>query len=258
MSVVFITGATRNTGRAIAEKFAAIGYDVAVSGRDVTDAEAVADELSQKYGVKAKGYGVELSDLKSVNAAFEDITTTFNGLDIFVANAANLGVDFGVLNSSEDDFDSVIDANVKGTFFCCQNAAKIMKAQGKGSIVVVGSVHCHQAIHGRALYTMSKGALLSLTKSMAVELGAYGIRANYLAAGAIHTDRWDGQTEEETVRRRAQYPAGIESFGEDIAEAVYYLGSDLSRTVTGTELTVDSGISICLLPFKKPADFDEK
>lgn len=258
MKTVFITGATRNTGRAIAEKFAQMGYNVAVSGRESDDAEAVAYELSQKYGIKTKGYRVELADIQSIKAAFEDIKNTFDGLDIFVANAANLGIDFGVLNSDEDDFDSVIDANVKGTFFCCQNAARIMKTQGKGSIVVVGSVHCHQAVHGRALYTMSKGALLSLTKSMAVELGAYGIRSNYLAAGAIHTDRWDGQSEEETARRRAQYPAGLESFGEDIAEAVYYLGSDLSRTVTGTELTVDSGISVCLLPFKKPADFDEK
>ena len=254
MKTVFITGATRNTGRAVAEKFAQMGYNVAVSGREVADAEAVANELSQKYGTKAKGYRVELSDLKSVNAAFYDVEQTFGGLDVFVANAAHLGIDYGVLNSTEDDFDSVIDANVKGTFFCCQAAAKIMKTQGKGSIVVVGSVHCHQAIHGRALYTLSKGALLSLTKAMAVELGAYGIRANYLAAGAIHTDRWDVQTPEETARRRAQYPVGLESFGSDIAEAVYYLGSDLSRTVTGTELTVDSGISVCLLPFKKPAD----
>ena len=254
MSVVFITGATRNTGRAIAEKFAAIGYDVAVSGRDVNEVEFVANEISVKHGVKAKGYSLELSDLKSVNEVFKDIEKTFQRLDIFVANAANLGVDLGVLNSTEDDFDSVVDANIKGTFFCCQNAAEIMKAQGKGSIVVVGSVHCHQSIHGRALYTLSKGALLSLTKSMAIELGAYGIRANYLAAGAIHTDRWDAQSEEETARRRANYPIGIESFGEDIAEAVYYLGSDLSKTVTGAELTVDSGISTCLLPFKKPAD----
>lgn len=254
MPIVFITGATRNTGRAIAEKFAAIGYDVAVSGREVNEAEFVANEISVKHGVKAKGYHLELADLKSINAAFEDIKNTFGGLDIFVANAAHLGVDFGVLNSTEEDFDSVIDANVKGTFFCCQMAAKIMKKQKKGSIVVVGSVHCHQAIHGRALYTMSKGALLSLTKSMAVELGGYGIRTNYLAAGAIHTDRWDVQDDEETARRRAQYPIGMESFGEDIAEAVYYLGSDLSKTVTGAELTVDSGISTCLLPFKKPVD----
>ena len=116
MKTVFITGATRNTGRAIAEKFAQLGFNVAVSGREAADAEAVANELSQKYCVKAKGYRVELSDIKSVKAAFEDIKGTFNGLDIFVANAANLGVDFGVLNSDEDAFDSVIDANVKGTF----------------------------------------------------------------------------------------------------------------------------------------------
>lgn len=254
MAVVFITGATRNTGRAVAEKFAKMGYSVVISGRTEVEASAVADELAKRYGVKTKGYGLELADLRTVNEAFDDIKKTFQGLDIFVANAANLGIDFGVLNSTESDFDSVIDANVKGTFFCCQAAAKIMKKQKKGSIVVIGSVHCHQAIHGRALYTMSKGALLSLTKSMAVELGGYGIRANYLAAGAIHTDRWDGQSEEETARRRAQYPIGMESFGEDIAEAVYYLGSDLSKTVTGAELTVDSGISTCLLPFKKPAD----
>lgn len=254
MAVVFITGATRNTGRAIAEKFAKTGYDIALTGRQEDEAKAVADELSKKYGVNTKGYRLELAELKSVDETFEDIEKTFQRLDIFVANAANLGVDLGVLNSTEDDFDSVIDANIKGTFFCCQNAAEIMKAQGKGSIVVVGSVHCHQAIHGRALYTMSKGALLSLTKAMAVELGGYGIRANYLAAGAIHTDRWDAQSDEETARRRTQYPLGTESFGEDIAEAVYYLGSDLSKTVTGAELTVDSGISTCLLPFKKPAD----
>lgn len=254
MAVVFITGATRNTGRAVAEKFAKMGYSVVISGRTEVEASAVADELAKRYGVKTKGYGLELADLRTVNEAFDDIKKTFQGLDIFVANAANLGIDFGVLNSTESDFDSVIDANVKGTFFCCQAAAKIMKKQKKGSIVVIGSVHCHQAIHGRALYTMSKGALLSLTKSMAVELGGYGIRANYLAAGAIHTDRWDGQSEEETARRRTQYPIGMESYGEDIAEAVYYLGSDLSKTVTGAELTVDSGISTCLLPFKKPAD----
>ena len=254
MAVVFITGATRNTGRAVAEKFAKMGYSVVISGRTEVEASAVADELAKRYGVKTKGYGLELADLRTVNEAFDDIKKTFQGLDIFVANAANLGIDFGVLNSTESDFDSVIDANVKGTFFCCQAAAKIMKKQKKGSIVVIGSVHCHQAIHGRALYTMSKGALLSLTKSMVVELGGYGIRANYLAAGAIHTDRWDGQSEEETARRRTQYPIGMESYGEAIAEAVYYLGSDLSKTVTGAELTVDSGISTCLLPFKKPAD----
>ena len=88
MSVVFITGATRNTGRAIAEKFAAIGYDVAVSGRDVNEAEFVANEISVKHGVKAKGYSLELSDLKSVNEVFKDIEKTFQRLDIFVANAA--------------------------------------------------------------------------------------------------------------------------------------------------------------------------
>ena len=86
---------------------------------------------------------------------------------------------------------------------------------------------------------------------MAIELAQYHIRANCIIAGAIRTDRWDGQTPEQEAKRRANWPLGIESTGEDIANGVFYLGTDLSKTVTGTELTVDSGISISLLPYKE-------
>ena len=220
--VIFITGATKNTGLAIAEKFAKNGYDVALTSRRANDAEKTAAELSKKYGTKAKGYALDLQNVEAIKDVFAAVRRDFGRLDVFVGNSASLGVDVDVLNATEEDFDGVMDVNLKGNFFCSQQAALIMK-----------------------------GGLFSLVKSLAVELGEFGIRANTIVAGAIHTERWDVQSPEQTAKRRAQYPVGRESFGEDIANAAFYLGTELSATVTGTELTVDSGISICLLPYKK-------
>ena len=249
--VIFITGATKNTGLAIAEKFAENGYDVALTSRRTDDAQKTASYLSEKYGIQSVGYALDLQSVDSIKDVFAEVRHDFGRLDVFVGNSANLGVDVDILNATEEDFDSVIDVNLKGNFFCAQQSAMIMKENGGGSIVMIGSVHFSQAIWGRVLYTASKGGLVSLVKSLAVELGEFGIRANTIIAGAIHTERWDVQTPEQTAKRRAQYPAGRESFGEEIANGAFYLGTDLSATVTGTELTIDSGISICLLPYKK-------
>jgi NAD(P)-dependent dehydrogenase (short-subunit alcohol dehydrogenase family) len=125
-----------------------------------------------------------------------------------------------------------------------------MKEHG-GSIVFISSVHSKQAIFGRSLYTASKGGVNALSTAMSIELAQYGIRSNCIIAGAIRTNRWDGLTPEQKAARRANWPLGIESTGEDIANGVFYLGSDLSKTVTGTELTIDSGILNCLLPYKE-------
>lgn len=249
--VIFVTGATKNTGLAIAEKFAENGYDVALTSRRTDDAQKTASYLSEKYGIKSVGYALDLQSVDSIKDVFAEVRHDFGRLDVFVGNSANLGVDVDILNATEEDFDNVIDVNLKGNFFCAQQSAMIMKENGGGSIVMIGSVHYSQAIWGRVLYTASKGGLVSLVKSLAVELGEFGIRANTIIAGAIHTERWDVQTPEQTAKRRAQYPAGRESFGEEIANGAFYLGTDLSATVTGTELTIDSGISICLLPYKK-------
>ena len=144
-----------------------------------------------------------------------------------------------------------MDVNVKGTFFCCQAAAEIMKRHGGGSIVTMGSIQGTGAVRGRAVYSMSKAAISLLVKNMAYELGEYHIRANNVVAGAIHSERWDALSEEEIATRRARYPVGRESGEDEIANAVYFLGSELSATVTGTDLTVDSGISVCILPYTK-------
>lgn len=247
--VVFITGATKNTGYAIARKFASEGFDVAISSRSIASAEEAAEKIASDFSVKTKGYSLNLADVSDIKRVFEDIKVTFGGLDTFVANSANLGVDYDMLSVTEDDYDDLMNVNLKGTYFCCQQAALIMKEQKKGSVILISSVHSHETIWGRSLYTVSKGGLNSLAKAMAIELGVYNIRANVIICGAIKTDRWNGFTDEQIAKRRANWPIGLESTGEDIANGAFYLGTDLSKTVTGTELTIDSGVLVSLLPY---------
>ena len=251
MPTIFITGATKNTGLAIAKKFASEGFDVAISSRNQEEAEIQAEVLAKEYNIKARGYELNLYDVNEIKSVFKKIKEDFGGLDTFVANAANLGVDMDVLKIDEEEYNNVLDVNLKGSFFCAQQAALIMKEQKHGALVFLSSVHSKQCIFGRSMYTASKGGINALSRSLAIELANYGIRSNSLIAGAIRTERWDGLTDEQIAARRANWPVGIESTGEDIANGVFYLGTDLSKTVTGTELTIDSGILISLLPFKE-------
>lgn len=249
---LLITGATVNTGYAIARRFAKEGYGVAITSRNAAQAEAAAEKLSKEFSVPAVGYGLSMFNVEETKRVFNDAAKRLGSLDVFVANAANLGVGYGALNTDEAAFDDIVDVNIKGTFFCCQAAAEVMKKQGSGgSIVTIGSIQGTGAVRGRAIYSMSKAAISVLVKNLAFELGEYGIRANNVVAGAIHSTRWDDLSEEEIATRRARYPVGRESTEEEIANAVYFLGSEQSATVTGIDLTVDSGISVCILPYSK-------
>ena len=251
MKTVFITGATRNTGLAIARHFAANGYNVALSSRSLDKAEKTAEAIEKDYSVKARGYALGLTDVSDIKRVFNEIEKDFGRLDVFVANSADLGIGYDLLTTEEEDYYNITDVNIKGTFFCCRYAAELMKKQNGGSIVTIGSVQSKGAVRGRTVYSMSKAALSSLVKNMAYELGEYGIRTNNVVAGAIHSERWDSLSEDELTKRRMRYPIGRESTEQEIANAVFYLGTDLSATVTGIDLVVDSGLSVCLLPYGK-------
>lgn len=251
MKNILITGATVNTGLAIARRFAREGYGVAITSRNAEKAARTARELSQEFGIPAEGFGLSLCDVGEIRRVFEEAERRLGSIDVFVANAANLGIGYGVMNTDEADLDAIVDVNLRGTFFCCQSAARIMKRHGGGAIVTIGSVQGTGAVRGRAVYSMTKAAISLLVKNLAFELGEYGIRANNVVAGAVHSERWNALSEEEIATRRARYPVGRESTEEEIANAVFYLGTDLSASVTGTDLTVDSGISVCLLPYSK-------
>lgn len=247
--VALITGATKNSGLAIAQRFAAEGYSVCVTSRREADAVAAAAGLRDEYGVQAKGYGLDLENVADIRRVFADVAETFGRLDVFVGNSANLGMGCTVLDMTPEHLDGVMNVNVRGNFFCCQESAKLMMQHGAGSIVLIGSVHYRAAVHGRASYAMSKGAIASMVHNLAFELAQYGIRVNQVVPGAIRTDRWESVASEEAARRRSNWPLGIESTGEDIANAVYFLACDQAKTITGTDLAVDSGILTCLLKY---------
>jgi len=250
--VVMITGAVRNTGYAAAERFAKEGWNVVITSRSDESAKEGALRLQRAYPhVKVLGMGMHQSNVKEIRSAFVHLKEAMGRLDAFIPNAADLAVGYDVLNTTEEQWNEVMNTNISGTFFCCQEAAKLMIENGGGAITMVSSVHANQSVPGRVAYSASKAAINAIARCMAIELGNRGVRVNSLLAGAIWTQRWANQSKEVTQRRRNQYPVGKESSPEDIANALYFLCSDQSKTVTGTEMTVDSGISICLLPYNK-------
>ncbi len=251
MKVALITGATKNTGLAIARRFAAEGYAVAITSRNGAAAHDVAEELAKEYSVSARGYEMHPAQVQSIRQMFDRLEQDFGRLDVFVANSAHLGVGCGLLNTTEEEYDAIVDVNMKGTFFCCQCAARLMQNSGGGSIVTIGSVQGCGGLYGRTVYGITKAALAMLVKHMAYELGEYHIRANNVVAGAVHSCRWDELSSEEIAARRSRYPVGRESTEEEIANAVWFLASDQSASITGTDLTVDSGLTACLLPYTK-------
>ena len=236
---ILITGATKNTGLAIARRFAADGWNVVITSRDAAAAEAAAKGMEGDV----LGLGMDPAKVEDIRAAFAAVKERFGRLDAY------LGVGKSVLNSSEADWNAVMNVNARAAFFGSQEAVKLM--EGGGSIVFISSCHANKSVPGRALYTISKAAIGGMTRSLAVELGCIGIRVNAILAGAIRTDRWDKLTDEEVAARRARWPAGRESSPDEIAAMVAFLCSDAAHTITGAEIPVDSGIGVCLLQYNK-------
>ena len=253
--VIAITGAAKNTGFAIARKFAEEGYDVCITSRSQDEADSAAKAIMDDFpDATVIGYKMETADVSQIRDVFNRIKKRFSRLDVFVANATATGYNQNILNSTEEDYDFIMASNTKGYFFCSQEAARIMVERKKGNIILIGSVHSKGAIPNRILYGLSKCAIDGLHRTIACELAKYNIRCNCLIAGAVWNNRWDGMTEEDYAARRSNWPLGIEGYPEDIADAAYYLGTDLSAKVTGTDLVVDSGVTASLLKYDKDWD----
>lgn len=251
---ILITGAARNTGLVTAKLFASRGWDVHVTSRTLADAERAAREIAAANpGVKAYGYACDISKYAEIEALFSAVRANAGRLDAFVANAAHLGVGADVFTTDESTFDAIVDTNVKGTFFTCREAARLMG--NGGSIVIMSSVQSRGAIEGRAVYGMTKGALNVLSKFLAYDLAPYRIRSNVVIAGAIHTERWDVLDEATCAARRANYLTGSEATAAQIAEGIWYLCSEAAASVTGTELTIDSGVLVPILPLSGRKEF---
>ena len=252
---ILITGAARNTGLVTAKLFASRGWDVHITSRTPADAERAAREISAANpGIKAYGYGCDISKYADIEALFAAVRANAGRLDAFAANAAHLGIGADIFSTDEATFDAIVDTNVKGTFFCCREAARLMGEKG-GSIVIMSSVQSKGAIEGRSVYALTKGALNVFSKFLAYDLAPYHIRSNVIIAGAIHTERWDGLDEATCAARRANYLTGSEVPGSAIAEGIWYLCSDAAASITGTELTIDSGVLVPILPLSGRKEF---
>ena len=251
---VFITGAHSGTGYGIAEHFAKQGWDVFITSRRGKDAEASAKVLSEKYGIFSKGYECNIRNEEQIIEIFNDIDKTGRFVETVILNAANMGFDPKDPAAGQDfwtvsveEFQKVFETNLVWNFTIIRQAALRMREKGKGSVVFISSNTAYRAIPNRAAYSASKGGINAFAKALAVDLGQYGIRCNVVLPGTIKTERWVQMGNKQIVNGTLT-PIGDISDFEDIANACWFFGTDMSKNVTGTELIVDGGMSCQLYP----------
>lgn len=252
---LFITGVNCfNGGYAIAERFAREGYDIFLTSRNYESASEAAKNISEKYNVFSKGYQLAFRDEKAVKDIFSDIDSTGRFAETVCFYAANLGF-FGanptdgvdIFDTSVENFQEVLDTNVIWNFMMVKQAAERMRKEHKGAFVFISSNSAVRPNPKRVAYVASKGAMNSMSKALAVDLGKYGIRSNVVMPGTIKTERWVKMGDRQ-VSNGMMTPIGDISDHEDIANAVWYLGSDESKNVTGAEITVDGGMTCQIWP----------
>jgi len=232
-----VTGSTRGIGRAIAGTLAECGARLAVVGRDAGRAQ----EAASSIGGEARGYACDVADPASVTGLIEAVEKDFGGIDILVNNAG-LTRDNLLFRIKDDDWDAVLDANLRGAFIAIRAAARGMMKRRWGRIINIASVVGLVGNKGQANYAASKAGLIGLTKSVAKELASRNILANAIAPGFIETDMTAAMTDEARKTLFAQIP--LEKLGrpEDIANLVAFLASDLSGYITGQVFVVDGGM----------------
>ena len=229
--VVVVTGAARGIGRAIAARFVAAGDTVATLYRGGELPEGV-------HGVVA-----DVTDTAAVDAAFTEIEGSLGPVEVLVANAG-VTRDQLLMRMSDEDFQTVLDVNLTGTFRCVRRASRGMIRQRRGRIVLVGSVVGLYGGAGQVNYAASKAALVGMARSITRELGGRGITANVVAPGFVETDMTAALPEAQQQQYKAAIPAGRFAATEEIAGVVEFLASDAAAYVNGAVIPVDGGLGM--------------
>ena len=211
-------------------------------------AGAAAAEFAHVYGVNAVGYGMTVFDEADVKRIFADIRARGYLLTTLVCNAANLGIGQKTMEVDMAEFTDVLNTNVGWNFMLAREAARQMMEAGGGSIVFITSNTAYRAIPDRVAYGASKGALLSMMRALALDLGKYNIKVNSVLPGMIKTERWKNNDNDCRNALSNYTPLHDIAEFEDVANAAYFLGSEQSRNSTGAELSVDGGNLIQLYP----------
>jgi 3-oxoacyl-[acyl-carrier protein] reductase len=238
--VAVVTGAAQGIGRATALRLASDGYRIAVVDFRPEPAEKVAAEL-QELGTDAAAFTADVGDSTAVDDATKQIIERFGGLDVLVNNAGT-HVPGDVVDLSNEDFDRVVDTILKGTFYFSRAVLPTMIAQRGGSIVNVSSVWAWACAPGAAPYCLAKAGVTALTKSLAQEVGKYGIRVNAVAPYLVNTELHRATHTEEARRGMAEAsPMGRECEPEEIAASISFLVSNDASWVAGESLTLSGG-----------------
>lgn len=239
--VALVTGAARGIGKAIALKLASKGYDVIVN---FNGSEEKANEVASeciKLGSNAMTYKCNVASFNDVEKMIKDIVEKYGKIDVLVNNAG-ITKDTLLLRMSEDDFDNVIDINLKGTFNCIKHVSKVMLKARCGKIINMSSVVGVSGNAGQINYSSSKAGVIGMTKSAAKELASRGITVNAIAPGYIETDMTNVLSDEIKEGIRKSIPLNRLGQPEDIANAVAFLASDEASYITGQVIHVCGGM----------------
>mgnify|MGYP001363139500 FL=1 len=238
--VALVTGASRGIGCSIAKILAENGAHVVCISRNVSDVQSVADEITAAGG-SATAVACDISDSDNVTKLIKETVVTHNHLDILVNNAG-VTRDNLLMRMSEDDWNTVLNINLKAAFIAIKAAARTMMKQRNGRIINISSVVGLMGNAGQVNYAASKAGLIGLTKSTARELASRGITANCIAPGYVATDMTKELGDEVQQSLNEKIPLGRMGQVEDIAYAVAFLASDEAEYITGQTLAIDGGM----------------
>lgn len=240
--VALVSGASRGIGEATAQLLASRGAHVWVSSRKISDCELVAAAIRDTGG-QATACACHIGDPGQIEAIFSAIRHAHGHLDILVNNAATNPYFGSVVDTDLGAFQKTVDVNIRGYFLMSQHGARLMLPQGRGSIVNVASVAAVTPSEYRGIYSITKAAVMSMTKSFAKELAIKGVRVNALLPGAIDTRFAAVTLADETLRAKALEHVPMKRVGtpQEMAAAILYLASDASTYTTGTCLNADGG-----------------
>ncbi|HBT49454.1 MAG: dehydrogenase [Caldanaerobacter subterraneus] len=239
--VAFVTGGSRGIGRAIAVRLAKDGFNIAITYvKDDKSAEEVVEEV-KKHGVDALAIKCDVSKYHEVEKAVEKVIEEFGSIDV-VVNNAGITKDNLILKMEEEEWDQVIDVNLKGAFNVIKFASKYMIKKRKGKIINISSVVGLMGNVGQANYAASKAGIIGLTKSVAKELASRGITVNAVAPGFIETDMTNVLKEDIKEAMLKSIPLKRAGKPEEVAEVVAFLASSASDYITGQVINVDGGM----------------
>ncbi len=242
--VALVTGASRGLGQYMARALARAGADIAITSRD-RGRLAETEKDIQNIGCRVLSVELDVLDLSSIQSAVQNVEAHFGRLDVLVNNAG-CNVRRRALQVTEEDWDMVVNTNLRGAFFVAQAAAHIMRAQHWGRVINIGSVTCVAGYAGMGPYCASRGGIKQLTMSLAHDWAEYGITVNCLAPGWFKTEQSRTLYEDETwlSMLKERIPMARPGRPDDLDGMVVFLASESSRYITGQTYLVDGGVSI--------------